>query len=940
MPSNQDPMYQIVNSQNGLFPNMLSPHNLEFIPDVDPTKHQHSSTTKPSGYDSTFRSFSSYSNSVRQRNHPAPSVPHPSQIRDNYYPNSADVYGMTSPVQSHSTPTFDPASGHGPHSFKTFHDPFGHANVNLQSSQMLAGMNGKSNVTQTMAPNKAYNPAPYHPGVQFTSQTPYGPHIPINPSSHMPNGMNNVPGAPAPQNVSVSNPTTVTSGNPPASNQEEICTIFVVGFPDDMQEREFQNMFTFSPGFEAATLKIPNKDNTTYGNNSGRSYGGSNDPYNLVTVNQGGVVVDGGRDGTMSSWPTSVPGDESSGTGQFGNNGNAPPRKQIIGFAKFRTRPDALAAREVLQGKRIDMEKGAVLKAEMAKKNLHTKRGVGSVPNNNAVPSVTLGGASAIAGLGSNFGVFQQSIGINNAPDIYGMTGPDSVGATNGVGLNRINQWKEAPHTLIHEPSLTPLREREEDELRRRESSANAMNIGTLPVRGLRDRVDEEELERRRKEKELRSRIGVGSFDPFSNFSHSYSDSFRQSTSMNGTNNGLLCSMEASHAVHGVVPQQDEEVGPWDNVRIYGPQSSVQHTRPPSQRSASPSNPSHPPGLDGKMLPMERQTSSDSTSSSLATGSRNDGVDGRSSSTINGEVAKSMGGLSLSTNNGNTSPQLPSPASNTSSAGTRSIDQNPPINTLYVGNLPTSPSPNGCSSEQLEEKLRELFSAQPGFRRLCFRQKSNGPMCFVEFEDVHYATKALNDLHGHTLNGLVKGAGIRLSYSKNPLGVRTPTSAGGGQLQQSQLNGNSQFSMDALHHRLGDDPLQTKPSIMRREVNPTSPPVPNVGTHGPFGNSFLASPPPRFFSSSPASPQFNTSATPGSGTVFPRNTSANVLNLYNPPTSFAPFGFSTSASQLMIPDNITSLDEQNSANSHNVQQHFSHRAISPPAANLEAARAG
>ena len=38
---------------------------------------------------------------------------------------------------------------------------------------------------------------------------------------------------------------------------EEITTIFVVGFPEDIQEREFQNMFIFSPGFEAATLKYP-----------------------------------------------------------------------------------------------------------------------------------------------------------------------------------------------------------------------------------------------------------------------------------------------------------------------------------------------------------------------------------------------------------------------------------------------------------------------------------------------------------------------------------------------------------------------------------------------------------------------------------------------------------------------------------------------------------
>ncbi|ORX58502.1 hypothetical protein BCR36DRAFT_277416 [Piromyces finnis] len=79
-----------------------------------------------------------------------------------------------------------------------------------------------------------------------------------------------------------------------------------------MNEREFQNMFIFNPGFEAATLKIP-------------------------TPNKDG-------------------------------------RKQIIGFAKFHTKMDALNAMEVLTGRQIDFEKGSVLKAEMAKKNLHTKK--------------------------------------------------------------------------------------------------------------------------------------------------------------------------------------------------------------------------------------------------------------------------------------------------------------------------------------------------------------------------------------------------------------------------------------------------------------------------------------------------------------------------------------------------------------------------------------
>ncbi|KAI5796337.1 hypothetical protein DFH27DRAFT_112822 [Peziza echinospora] len=97
-------------------------------------------------------------------------------------------------------------------------------------------------------------------------------------------------------------------------------------------------------------------------------------------------------------------------------------------------------------------------------------------------------------------------------------------------------------------------------------------------------------------------------------------------------------------------------------------------------------------------------------------------------------------------------------------------DQNPPCNTLYVGNLPVGTS---------EDELKALFSRQRGYKRLCFRTKQNGPMCFVEFEDVGFATKALTELYGHNLSNSVKG-GIRLSFSKNPLGVRSTTGNGPG----------------------------------------------------------------------------------------------------------------------------------------------------------------
>lgn len=117
-------------------------------------------------------------------------------------------------------------------------------------------------------------------------------------------------------------------------------------------------------------------------------------------------------------------------------------------------------------------------------------------------------------------------------------------------------------------------------------------------------------------------------------------------------------------------------------------------------------------------------------------------------------------------------------------------DQNPPCNTLYVGNLP--PDTN-------EEELKELFSSRRGYKRLCFRTKANGPMCFVEFEDVSWATRALEELYGFGLSNSVKG-GIRLSFSKNPLGVRSQVNSHSGN-NSNGGNGNNSPAAPSGHHQ-------------------------------------------------------------------------------------------------------------------------------------------
>jgi hypothetical protein len=115
----------------------------------------------------------------------------------------------------------------------------------------------------------------------------------------------------------------------------------------------------------------------------------------------------------------------------------------------------------------------------------------------------------------------------------------------------------------------------------------------------------------------------------------------------------------------------------------------------------------------------------------------------------------------LSMNNMNSPLSSPGIATNTyrSFTNVNVTDQNPPCNTLYVGNLP---------SNTKEDELRQLFSRCTGYKRLCFRSKANGPLCFVEFDGVVRATQAMSELNGYLLSNSLKG-GIRLSFSKNPL---------------------------------------------------------------------------------------------------------------------------------------------------------------------------
>jgi len=453
-------------------------------------------------------------------------------------------------------------------------------------------------------------------------------------------------------------------------------------------------MFTFSPGFEAATLKIPNKEYTSYGARGYQGYNGSNDPYNLVTVNQGGVVVDGGRDGTTSSWPAAQ-GDDGTNT-HFQANGN---RKQIIGFAKFKSREHALEARDVLQGRRVDIEKGAVLKAEMAKKNLHTKRGVGpvagpAIPTGPQVPNLQQMGR--MNNMSMSHHVSEFAIGPNDPysrPDAIDLARPgtwrdqlqrDVHAVTNGIGSANTAEFH-------------PRKDREEEERKKERESGfySAMGfpnaIGQGPTtRGPRERAEDEE--RRRKDQDRLRSSNSNAFDAFHSVPpiNAPPPLSRQNSGINllpppmesGSGMGsspLLASAFTStpNVNHqSTFPSQHDDlsIGPWDNVH------TGSASRSSSQRSISPDDEHFSPA--GDSIFEGHRAQSESSASSLG-GSQGPGVIGGPASHGGDneiDLTKVMNDLALNTDNGTTSPQLPSPASGASSASTRNaIDQNPPV---------------------------------------------------------------------------------------------------------------------------------------------------------------------------------------------------------------------------------------------------------------------
>jgi hypothetical protein len=223
--------YQGLHSSSHLMYN--SPHLPSDYSHSDPDIRKQSNKTSFS-----FRSppFNPFNESTR---HPSTSV-HPNNYSSNYSPDMFPQHIQATDSQPH-------LSSHLPHSRfdiglqssqgvseDTFPrqsyvgmDHFGNGDAGtLQLQQGNNLSNAVSNPQAQQLPQSSYSQVPYMNGLaHMQSHTPYGPHLAGNLNQ--------------PSTISASSSMHHPNGSSQANSaqQEEISTIFVVGFPDDMQVR-------------------------------------------------------------------------------------------------------------------------------------------------------------------------------------------------------------------------------------------------------------------------------------------------------------------------------------------------------------------------------------------------------------------------------------------------------------------------------------------------------------------------------------------------------------------------------------------------------------------------------------------------------------------------------------------------------------------------------
>ncbi|KAG5459094.1 MAG: hypothetical protein BJ554DRAFT_557, partial [Olpidium bornovanus] len=457
-----------------------------------------------------------------------------------------------------------------------------------------------------------------------------------------------------------------------------------------------------------------------------------------------------------------------------------------IGFAKFRTRLEALEARDIISGRKVDAEKGSILKAEMAKKNLHTKRGLSNDQyHGHLISPAALASRKQYHGASSAYDAFYSvpacapplPSDLLSSPHDFAFDYPYGAGIDQFPGINAglVEGQYNAVAAQMHFIDSAQNRvgglvmAQRSQSLENIESAAAAAAAGQLQ-------------QQHQHGQQPQNQQAAGSCG-------AHPDPLSAPISRLGSMKSLLDLPDVASAGH-------HELGGRLGSRSLSDLCHMPHSAPAAAETRG-----FNAALFGSITKPDATGQADDFGglplcNSSAAGFSGGGGGGAHTGGFPGRFAP----LQISAAAAGSfqhSVVFPAAASAAGviSPGIRAAnpgDQNPPCNTLYVGNLPANAN---------EEELRHLFSKCAGYKRMCFRTKANGQMCFVEFEDVaggnpnaqrqqrrlptrarvpvalfgrfvgranlarahaFLVFRALHDLQGSQLSNSVKGGGIRL----------------------------------------------------------------------------------------------------------------------------------------------------------------------------------
>lgn len=438
---------------------------------------------------------------------------------------------------------------------------------------------------------------------------------------------------------------------------------------------------------------------------------------------------------------------------------------------------EALKAKDILTGRKVDSDRNCVLKAEMAKKNLHIKRS-------------GLSSLGLATGVSTTFGLDTPGSGALNFPPTQQPTTASHALASQTKPNSTIPTSSSSTSLHVQQPPRTSgltnnmLASANRPENLRISAAARTFNpfndspLASAPILGANSA--------HRSFSNAAVAAAATGAGAGAGGGHQYVSAFSNDNSVGERNSQMMAAPPGTAGVMGSFMYGNEQMN--GNSGLHHRRGSFHGSTPNeatanAQQSLSDSTvvaADNAEDYQTQQQPQQKQRPAVLDIAALQPRLNQLGL-GQMSAT---NMMSPMGG-GASAMPYSAAPMLSTPVGMVlPMATTRSVnsnDQNPPCNTLYVGNLPVGAK---------EEELRLFFQAAMGYKRMSFKAKPNsGPMCFVEFESIDFATLAMSDLDGRMLSNSA-GGGIRLSYSKNPLGVRSqnnPNSAAAAVLSSAAI---------------------------------------------------------------------------------------------------------------------------------------------------------